>query len=171
MVWIMSKIEPALLFYLAVGGKLRGILITHVEDLFRAGEGPEFESTIDSMEKEIHLKVKKQKFRFCGKNLAQKNGNIEIDQIDAIEGIDYMQLTKERRLQVNAPLTATEVSQFGALIGQLGWVARQSRPDVTVNVSMAVQALQALGAPKIRDVIEGEDAQRDRRCQVEVRSI
>jgi len=52
------------------------------------------------MEKEIHLKVKQEKFRFCGKNLVQKNGSIEIDQIDAIEGIGYMQLTKERRLQV-----------------------------------------------------------------------
>ena len=148
--WIMSKLEPAL-FYLVVEGKLRGILITHVDDLFCAGEGAEFKATIDSMEKEIHLKVKKEEFRFCGKNLIQKNGNIEIDQIDAIEGIDYMQLTKERRQQVNAPLTATEVSQFRALIGQLGWVARQSRPDVMVNVSMAAQSM---GAPKIRDVIQ-----------------
>eukprot|EP00435_Cladocopium_sp_Y103_P025044 s387_g6.t1 len=148
--WIMSKLEPAL-FYLVVEGKLRGILITHADDLFCAGEGAEFKTTIDSMEKEIHLKVKKEKFRFCGKNLIQKNGNIEIDQIDAIEGIDYMQLTKERRQQVNAPLTAIEVSQFRALIGQLGWVARQSRPDVMVNVSMAAQSM---GAPKISDVIQ-----------------
>ena len=103
------------------------------------------------MEKEVHLKVKQEKFRFCGKNLVQKNGSIEIDQIDAIEGMGYMQLTKERRLQVNAPLTATEVSQLRALIRQVGRAVRQSRPDVMVNVSMAAQAM---GAPKISGIIQ-----------------
>ena len=47
---------------------------------------------------------------------------MEIGQIDAIEGIDYMQLTKERRLQVNAPLTATEVSQCRASGSLDGWL-------------------------------------------------
>jgi hypothetical protein len=37
--WIMSRIERTL-FYLAVGGELRGILITRVDGLFCAGEGP-----------------------------------------------------------------------------------------------------------------------------------
>lgn len=48
-------------------------------------------------------------------------------------------------------MTATEVSQLRALIGQLGWVARQSRPDVMVNVSMAAQAMSA---PEISGVIQ-----------------
>ena len=148
--WKMSKIEPAL-FYLVIKGKLCGILITHVDDLFCAGEGSEFKATIDMMEKEIHLKVKKEEFRFCGKNLIQRNGSIEIDQFDAIESIDYMVLSKDRRQQVNAPLTEHEKSLFRALIGQLGWVARQSRPDIMVNVSMAAQSM---GSPKIRDVIQ-----------------
>lgn len=94
--WKMSKIEPAL-FYLVIKGKLCGILITHVDDMFCAGEGSEFKATIDMMEKEIHLKVKKEEFRFCGKNLIQRNGSIEIDQFDAIDSIDYMVLSKDRR--------------------------------------------------------------------------
>ena len=148
--WVMSKIEPAL-FYLIIDSELKGILITHVDDLFCAGEGAEFKNTIDLMEKEIYLKVKKEDFRFCGKNIIQKDGNIEIDQYDAIEGVDYMTLSRDRRQQVNAPLTEHEKSLFRGLIGQLGWVARQSRPDIMVNVSMAAQSM---GAPKIRDVIQ-----------------
>ena len=37
------------------------------------------------------------------------------------------------------------------LIGSLGWIARQTRPDVLVNVSLASQKM---GAPHIKDVIE-----------------
>ena len=148
--WKMSKIEPAL-FFLVINGKLTGILITHVDDLSCAGEGSEFKATIGMMEKEIHLKVQKEEFRFCGKNLIQRNGSIEIDQFDAIQSIDYMVLSKDRRQQVNAPLTEHKKSLLRALIGQPGWVARQSRPDIMVNVSMAAQSM---GAPKIRDVIQ-----------------
>ena len=36
------------------------------------------------MEVEIHLKVRRGEFRFCGKNTLQKNGVVKIDQYDAI---------------------------------------------------------------------------------------
>ncbi|CAE7470653.1 RE1, partial [Symbiodinium pilosum] len=41
-------------------------------------------------------------------------------------------------------------SAFRGLIGQMGWVVRQSRPDLMVNVSMAAQAM---GAPRVKDVV------------------
>ena len=40
---------------------------------------------------------------------------------------------------VNATLTEEEKSGYRALIGSMGWVTRQSRPDVMVNVSLASQ--------------------------------
>ena len=148
--WTMSHIEPALFYHIS-DFYLSGILITHVDDLYCAGEGDKYEETISSMEKEIHLKVKRSEFRFCGKNIVQKNGNIEIDQYDAIEGIEYMIFNKTRRQQVNAPLNEQEKTQFRGLIGQMGWITRQSRPDLMVNVSMASQSM---GAPKVKDVIQ-----------------
>eukprot|EP00435_Cladocopium_sp_Y103_P049373 s347_g14.t2 len=91
--WIMSRIEHAL-FFLVVDGKLCGILITHVDDLFCAGEGQQFHDSIEALEKDIHLKINKGKFRFCGKNVFQREDfSIEIDQYDAIEAIDYMALS------------------------------------------------------------------------------
>ena len=46
-------------------------LITHVDDLYAAGEGKKYNETIASMEKLLHLTVKKGEFRFCGKNVKQ----------------------------------------------------------------------------------------------------
>ena len=76
--------------------------------------------------------------------------SIEVDQYDAIEAIDYMVFSGDRRKMVNSPLTEAEVSSFRGLIGQMGWVTRQSRPDLLVNVSVASQTMSA---PKVKDVI------------------
>ena len=146
----MSKLEAAL-FMLVVDGTLQGVLCTHVDDLLCAGTGTEYENSIASMEKEIYLKVQHKNFRFCGKNVRQGDDfTIELDQFDAIESVDYMPLDKRRRAMMAAPLTPEEVTAFRGLIGQLGWVTRQTRPDVMVNVSVAAQSM---GSPKIRDVV------------------
>ena len=147
--WRMSSIEAAL-FTLAEGGKLLGILISHVDDLFSAGEGEAYHATLDEMEVELHLTIKRGSFRFCGKNILQKGGEIYIDQMDAIEGIDYMILPTDRRKAVNSPLSESEKTAFRGLIGQMGWVVRQSRPDLMVNVSLAAQSM---GNPRVQDVV------------------
>eukprot|EP00435_Cladocopium_sp_Y103_P062847 s520_g24.t1 len=117
--------------------------------LFLLGEV--YMQTVKDMESEIHLKVKHREFRFCGKNLRQFDGfTIEVDQFDAIENVNYMLLSKDGRAMINAPLNANEISDFRALIGQMGWVTRQTRPDLMVNVSMAAQSM---GSPKVKDVV------------------
>ena len=126
----MSRIEHALLF-LVVDGRLCGILITHVDNLFCAGEGKQFHDSIEAMQKDIHLKIDKGKFRFCGENVFQPdNFSIEVDQYDATEAIDYMVFSSDWRKMVNSPLTEAEVSSFRGLIGLMGWATRQSRPDL-----------------------------------------
>ena len=150
--WILSKIEPALFYFYNKKNEFAGIMISHVDDLFVAGEGEEFQQAMDWMTGELHLKKKTGEFRFCGKNIIQdKNGIVSIEQVDAIEGIEYQLLEKHRRKMVNATLTDEEKSGYRALIGSMGWVTRQSRPDVMVNVSLASQAM---GNPKVKDVID-----------------
>ncbi|CAE7853393.1 RE2, partial [Symbiodinium necroappetens] len=73
--WLMSRIEAAL-FYLVEGGQLIGVMISHVDDLYCTGEGERYEATLNELEKELHLKIKRSEFRFCGKNVKQTNGAI-----------------------------------------------------------------------------------------------
>eukprot|EP00439_Symbiodinium_sp_Y106_P017632 s1781_g2.t1 len=133
--WQMSKIQmskiAAALFFLFDGIKLLGVMISHVDDLYSAGEGKKYNDTIAEMEGE---------------------GCIALDQYDAIEGVDYMVLDASRRKQPNAPLSEPEKSLFRGLIGQMGWITRQTRPDLMVNVSMAMAA-QSMGSPTVKDVI------------------
>ena len=103
------------------------------------------------MEKELHLTIKKDDFRFCGKNVKQNKEKVSLNQMDAIEAVDYMVLPGDRRKSPSSPLTEAEKTSFRGLIGQFGWVARQTRPDLMVNVSIAAQSM---GNPTIKDVVE-----------------
>ena len=147
--WRMSAIEAAL-FILSDGSQLLGVMISHVDDLYSTGQGKAYEGTLRELEGELHLTVKRGSFRFCGKNVKQVDGEIALDQMDAIEGIDYMVLPTDRRKCPNSPLTEAEKTAFRGLIGQMGWVVRQSRPDLMVNVSIAAQSVSK---PTVADVV------------------
>ena len=54
----MSSIETAV-FILADGPALQGVLVTHVDDLYAAGEGKAYHETLAIMETELHLTIKK----------------------------------------------------------------------------------------------------------------
>ena len=51
-----------------------------------------------------------------------------------------MLLSKHRRGVTNAPPNANAISNFTALVGQMGWVTRQTRQDLAVDVNIATQS-------------------------------
>lgn len=149
--WKPSSIEPAL-FMLYEEEKLCGIMASHVDDLITCGNGKKFGESMDKLTVELHLKKKEGIFRFCGKNVVQdEDGKVTIEQVDAIECLDYLLVEKHRRKTPNAKLDEEEKSNFRALIGSMGWISRQTRPDVMVNVSVASQSM---GSPTIKDIVE-----------------
>ena len=153
--WILSQIELAL-FYLydesTSPPTLIGVMASHVDDLITCGFGEKYEDCMKELTKRLHLKKKDTEFRFCGKNLIQHaDKSISLEQVDAIEGLEYQTLDKHRRKFPNLPLSEEEKSEFRALIGSMGWIARQTRPDVMVNVSIASQSI---GHPCIKNVID-----------------
>ena len=146
--WIASKA----LFFLYDGGVLIGVMASHVDDLITCGAGEKHEKSMKDLTNTLHLKKKSGEFRFYGKNLVQpEDKSISLEQVDAIEGLEYQVLDKHRRKFPNLPLAEQENSDSRALIGSTGWVVRQTRPDIMVNVSIASQSI---GNPTIRDVIE-----------------
>ena len=85
-----------------------------------------------------------------------------------IEVLEYQVISKDRRTKPNMPLTETEKTQFRGLVGSMGWITRQTRPDVLVNVSMAAQTM---GKPTVRDGFGSQQGRQDaqgiqRRCLV-----
>jgi hypothetical protein len=80
-------------------------------------------------------KIKEKNFRFCGKEIEQYDDfSVMITCKDATEGIGPIKYHQAGR-QVDAYATEAEVAQLRSVIGSLGWIARQSRPDLSYSTS------------------------------------
>ena len=83
--------------YLKYGedGKLEGFLISHVDDMVYNG-GAEFVAEVEALfRRELKLsKVEKGHFRFCGLDLMQKEGRIEISMEDYAGAIEETSIPK-----------------------------------------------------------------------------
>ncbi|CAK0850569.1 unnamed protein product, partial [Prorocentrum cordatum] len=147
-----SIYEPCLFMLRDSKGKLNGLLCTHVDDLFVTGAGEQFERVMEIIKDKIRLSFQSDTFRHCGKVVEQDNQtfDIKIGQAATVEALEYITLEPHRRRKPNAPLTPEEISALRSGVGSLGWVARQTRPDLAVHASLGAQAMSG---PKIRDIV------------------
>ena len=83
----------------------------------------------------IVKKVEQSKFRFCGKEIEQLNDySIKVTCTDFAEQIDPIKFaTKDSKMTDLA--TDSEIAQIRSVVGSLGWIARQGRPDLSYDVS------------------------------------
>ena len=56
-----------------------------------------------------------------------------MDQISYIESIKPVPVSKQQSMMRHEPLTKNELKQFRSVIGQLGWAAGQTRPDISFD--------------------------------------
>ena len=72
-----------------------GMLISHVDDLLFAGEGKEFEESIEYIDKAIQLTMKNTPLVFCGKKVEQEeDGTVTVTQVDAAKSIKPISLSR-----------------------------------------------------------------------------
>ena len=73
-------------------------------------------------------------FKYVGICMTQQDDfSIKVDQISFIESIKPVPVSKQRSMMRHEPLNKNELKQFGSVIGQLGWAAGQTRPDVVFD--------------------------------------
>ena len=117
------------MFYWHHNGELHGIICTHVDDFLFGGTN-EFILNV--------MNPKKQKFvigsechtvfKYIGLNVNQlSDHSILVDQATYIDLIQEINMSKERRGEKDTPLNEHELNDLRSVIGQLGWVAGQTR--------------------------------------------
>ena len=128
------KIAKAL-YVVEVDGEIKAMLITHVDDLCWAVK-PEFEENMDEiLETFVVKKVEQSKFRCCGKEIQQlENFSIKVTSKDSAEQIGPIKFATTGRKMTDLA-TDNEIAQMRSVIGSLGWIARQCRPDLSYDVS------------------------------------
>ena len=72
---------------------------------------------------------------YLGLNIQQyQNYSVSVDQISYINNIDCVEMDAKRKADKNDMLTDTETKKYRTLIGQLSWIACQTRPDLSFDL-------------------------------------
>jgi hypothetical protein len=135
-----------------------GLILLHVDDLLCAGDGDYFFERLRT----LHSRFDVGSFRvgegeFLGSHLRQDmtTGTIEVSQSHYVEGMVPIRVSPAANEETAA--TPEQISAFRALLGELGWLSKQTRGDLSVQVSFGQQSLPE---PKVKDLRRANNALR-----------
>ena len=131
--WRESKIERGL-YLLHRQGKLVGIGGTHVDDWVSTGRGPVYEAALKKLQASVTWgKWHTDSFTHCGRDVSRDSqGAVVVGQIKFAANLTPIQMTTNRH---KVPPTDDELEQARSALGGLSWLAKQSRPDLSFDVS------------------------------------
>ena len=158
--WIESKLELAMFLFFEIIDTTkrvcRGIMIAHVDDLLVCGTGAKYRASMDAISKVVDLNVKETDFVYCGKRVRQhEDGRVTVGQRDACLAIEHVEIDAARRKNPASPLNPEEITELRSCIGSLGWLARQTRPDLCYVVSCLAQSI---GSPTVATLVLARQA-------------
>ena len=148
---VMSKVDPSVFYWTDSTGEVCGILACHVDDFIWGGTD-KFENEVISKIRSV-FKVGKEStetFQFCGIDLFSDGESTYMSQDKYAESLKTIQLNEVRLTEKDSDLTEEEMHSLRSKIGQLLWIAHQSRPDLLFDViSVATNVKRS----KIKDIL------------------
>ena len=132
-------------------GKLAGIICCHVDD-FCWGGTPDFEKHIvDRIRHVFSVKTEESlQFPYLGLEVHQKDGKIDISQNEYMQSLQL--IPKKLDYGPDTPLSNVELKMCRSSIGKLNWLATQTRPDISFEVSELTSSLKEKGVDSIANI-------------------
>ncbi|MCP3661326.1 MAG: hypothetical protein GY696_02345, partial [Gammaproteobacteria bacterium] len=123
------------LFYLFKDGRLEALVGLHVDDFLNAG-GVYFHTVILPEILNTFLVGKSEcgTFMSTGFQLNQDKNGVTLDQSEYVEGISRPTLDAARMKQLIEDMSFDELSLLRKMTGQLNWIVRSTRPDLSFNM-------------------------------------
>ena len=120
-------------------GELRGQVVIHVDDGIMAGT----EEFLREMRSRLKTRwtineFKRNEFKFCGLWVTKLNACIYVDQQKYADMVDEIPMTRLRASQVTQKMTPNEIKSVQSVAGAANWMATQTRPDLSFDVSELV---------------------------------
>ena len=140
----VSSRYDAALFCWYEKGELIGIIIVHVDDFLHAGTESFQVNVIANLRKTFLIgKEETSVFQYLGMKLKQTHSCISVDQNAYASSILEIPLNSEMRKDINAQIPDTLKDTMRSRIGQLLWIANQTRPDLSFGVSSLAVKLKS----------------------------
>ena len=147
-----SRLDPCL-YYMRENGRLTGVFGIHVDDSATGGVGKKYEAALEYLKGRFEFrKWRVRDGDFCGARYTQDEatGEITMSQQSFVSKVRHLHLSRARARDKSAELTPKEVRCLRAINGSLNWLATQSRPDLSTQVSFSQQSFPS---PKVSDAL------------------
>lgn len=127
----VAAVDPAVFYWHDDSGNLQGVLASHVDDFVWGGTSV-FEETIVPRIRSAFNVGREEENTFCyvGMEVKTVGSDILLSQNIYAESLQEIEVAKVRYPQRESKLSKEESDRLRSKIGQILWIARQSRPDV-----------------------------------------
>ena len=120
-------------------GNLQGQLVIHVDDGIMAGTKAFLERMKIELKKEYNIeKFEMNDFKFCGLWVRKVRSEIIVEQDKYTDMVDEIKIDPRRRSQTHEKMTVEEIRAVQSVAGAGNWLATQTRPDLSFDVSELV---------------------------------
>ena len=149
----MSKHDEALFTWHPTNSNtlLHGMILTHVDDFCWAGSKLFETCVIDGIRKSFKVKSEEHvNFRYVGLDIFQRDNGLLLEQENYVQSMSPISFDIKRCNEDK--LTKSEITEVRRRIGQLNWMATQTRPDISYDISELSSYLKTGTVESIRQV-------------------
>ena len=122
-----------------VQGALSGVISGHVDDFLFAGSDhdKEWQQILQKIRERFQWgDWERDEFIQCGVKVEKVPGGYALSQAQYVEGLREIPLNASRKQQRKEPTSDREKGQLRAALGSLSWVAQQTAPHLSAEVSL-----------------------------------
>ena len=116
-------------------GKLEGLVSIYVDDFIWAGTA-DFESGVIEKIRDKFLIGSSASRAFCyvGLNMVSTNEGVTVDQFQYASSLEPICISRGRSTNKHSELSESEKTDYRGLLGQLNWLATNTRPDIAFDI-------------------------------------
>ena len=112
---------------------MQGIIAAHVDDFCFTGSEIFQSRVIDRLHHVFAVKSEVPEFQYIGLDIKKNSENIKLGQNEYVKKLKYIPVEASRNLKDT--ISSTEITETRQVIGLLNWLATQTRPDPSYDVS------------------------------------
>ncbi len=161
----VSVVDPAVYYWHDTDTHcLKGVLASHVDDFIWAGNEGFEGSVVNQIRKLLNVGNEESvSFKYVGLNLKSSSSYITLDQKQYINSINSIDISKGRLFDKSSKLEPDEADTMRSKVGQIMWMANQTRPDVMFNASSLASSIKR---GTVADLVETNKVIRKLRSEV-----
>ena len=163
---VPSKYDQAI-FSWYFNGKLHGIITTHVDDFCFGGSKIFHTSVMDRIRRVFKVKCEESaNFKYIGLDVKKISDSIRIGQDEYVKNLVPISVGTDRNVQEK--ISKEEVTKVRQLIGQLNWLATQTRPDLSYDISDLSSVVKQQNVECIKQVNKALKKAKKEKSQISV---